>query len=491
MIPDDTIASPSAFLEHMVGELSLRQELLDWEHHWRALGSDVSASIDRAGTPHVRMFDALGRRIDEIVYPPDYWQLLGEGYRRGHVWRAFDQGSPMPFLLMGYVTSFFDPGLFCPYTVSMATAVAVDKYGDGQLKSHVLPALLRRDAKVWQGATWMTEAGGGSDLGAAVHTVARKDASGPWRLSGDKHFCSNAAADVAVVAARPDGAPAGVRGLALFLVPRLRQDGTLNVTLRRLKDKIATRSVPTGEIELRDSEAWLLGSTDIGVYLVLEVLNLSRVANAFGAAALVQRALAEAAAFGRARVAFGRPIAEHPLLAAELDSHATVLRRAFALAWEAGRRLEEVWQERPRYSQRHHDFRLVAHLAKYWTADCAVEAARWAVEVFAGAGTLAENRVERWLRESMILAIWEGTPHRQMLDGLEVAVRHAAHESLLDDLADVAAARDVEAWRHRWADHLALAPDAREARIAPIFRDFAEFVADAALARLEVANAGA
>lgn len=486
-IPDATIASPSAFVEQMVGELSLQPDLLDWEQYWRDVGSDVSASVDRAGTPHVRMFDALGHRIDEIVYPPDYWHLLGEGYRRGHIWRAFDEGSPMPFLLLGYVTSFFDPGLFCPYTVSMATAVAVGKYGDAALKSQVLPALLRADANAWQGATWMTEAAGGSDLGAAVSTVARLNANGQWRLTGDKHFCSNAGADVAVVAARPEGAPAGVRGLALFLVPRMRADATLNVTLRRLKDKIATRSVPTGEIELRDAEAWLLGSADVGVYLILETLNLSRVANAFGAVALLQRAVAEATAFGRARVAFERPIADHPLLAAELDSRAMSLRRAFALAWEAARRLEEVWQERPRYSKRYHEFRLVAHLAKYWTAECAIEATRWAVEVFGGAGTLAENRVERWVREAMILAIWEGTPHRQMLDGLEVALRHGAHEPLIDSFRDVAAARDVDAWRQRWRDHVAQPSDAREATITPIFRDFATFVAEAALARLESA----
>ena len=91
------------------------------------------------------------------------------------------------------------------------------------------------------------------------------------------------------------------------------------------------------------------------------------------------------------------------------------------------RLLDKVWQEKPPYSESYHLFRLVAHLAKYWTAEFAVQTAKWAMEVYGGVGTLQEYRVERWLREAMILAIWEGTSHRQMLDGLEVMQRKNAH----------------------------------------------------------------
>ena len=77
-----------------------------------------------------------------------------------------------------------------------------------------------------------------------------------------------------MVAARPEGAPKNVRGLSLYLVPRRGEDGQLNYRIRRLKDKIATRSVPTGEIEFRHSEGWLLGQAEQGIYLILEVLNL-------------------------------------------------------------------------------------------------------------------------------------------------------------------------------------------------------------------------
>ena len=104
--------------------------------------------------------------------------------------------------------------------------------------------------------------------------------------------------------------------------------------------------------------------------------------------------------------------------------------------------------------------------------------ARWAIEAHGGVGTLAENRVERWLREAMILAIWEGTPHRQMLDGLEVMERRGAHHLLLERLRPDADARAVDDWALRLERFLAQDRDDREASIEAVFDDLARFTAD-------------
>jgi alkylation response protein AidB-like acyl-CoA dehydrogenase len=93
-----------------------------------------------------------------------------------------------------HVISFYDPGVCCPYTVSLGTAVPLAKYGSEELRGLFLGQLLRKDDSVWQGATWMTEIKGGSDLGAAVETVARRVGDG-WRLTGEKYFTSNAGAE--------------------------------------------------------------------------------------------------------------------------------------------------------------------------------------------------------------------------------------------------------------------------------------------------------
>src|SRR5437764_10354710 len=127
-------------------------------------------------------------------------------------------------------------------------------------------------------------------------------------------------------------------------------------------------------------------------------------------------------------IAFGQRILEHPMLCHQFEERLRNLRAAFALGWEAVRLLNDVWQERPPYSSRYHVFRLLAHLAKYHTAEFAVHTAKWCMEGHGGLGVLEEFGVERWLREAMILAIWEGTAHRQLLDALEVMTRQQAHQ---------------------------------------------------------------
>ncbi len=474
-----SLLSPLTFLGNLIEDPNQLTPLKEYESWWRAEGMTISEAVDRAGTPWLRMFDQFGKRADEILFPPDYWKMLKRGYQAGVIWRPFaedaDASLRMHYLL-DYVTCFFDAGLGCPYIVSMSIAVPLKKYGAPELQARYLPHLLRRDESVWQGATWMTEAKGGSDLGANVETTARQEGDG-WILNGDKYFASNVGAELAIVAARPEGAPQTPQGLALFLVPRYREDGKLNYFIRRLKNKIGTRSVPTGEVELRDSEAYLLGRQEWGIYLILESLNLSRVGNIVGSVALAQRALADALTFAEGRVAFGKPIIKHPLLRRQFEERFAQLQDARALMWEAIQLLDEVWQETPRYSDRYHLFRLVAHLAKYWTAELAVQFAKWGMEVHGGMGVLAEYSAERWLREAMILPIWEGTPHRQMLDGLEVMERKRAHQMLFDHLAPHADTDELKHISARVEQHLQLPAEEKEAGIESPFRDLASFTA--------------
>lgn len=473
----DVLKSPTAFLQSMLGELPLASVLKAYEDWWLVEGMDISTQIDRAGTPWVRLFDVLGKRVDEILYPAAYWSALRQGYKAGVVWRAFEGGSLADCYLLGYITAFFDAGMYCPYTVSLSTAVPLFKYGEPAVRERFLPPLLRREDTVWQGATWMTEAGGGSDLGSYVQTIAEQSSSG-WRLNGEKYFASNAGAEVAVVAARRKDAPQTVRGLSLFLVPRYRSDGSLNYTIRRLKDKIGTRSVPTGEVELKDSEAFLLGEPEQGIYLILETLNLSRVANSMGSVALMQRALASAAEFAAQRIAFGKPIQEHPLLRQQFAEWIQLHKQSFCLAWEAVQLLAAIWQEKHPYSSRYHLFRLLAHLAKYLTAEMAVQSAKWAMEVHGGMGVLAEYGVERLLREAMILPIWEGTPQRQILDGIEAMERKHAHQLLFDSLAPIAEPQAYEEMVAQVEHLLSLPPEEKEAQSERVFHRLAAFTAE-------------
>lgn len=480
----ERLLSPVSYLRDRIGDdLQHLSQMRDYETWWEATGLGISELIDRAGTPWNRMFDAQGNRVDELSYPPGYHLMLEEGYKRGVVWRAFE-GDLISAFLLGYVTSYYDMGLDCPFTVSLATAISVDKYAPENIREDFLHSLLLKDSAVWQGATWMTERMGGSDLGGGVQTRATPAADGRWLLNGDKYFCSNVGAELAVVAARPDGAPAGVRGLSLFLLPRYRADGSLNYHIRRLKDKIATRSVPTGEVEFHDSEAWLLGRQEHGIYLILEVLNMSRVSNAFGSTAVVQRALGMAFAFARQRIVFGKPLIEQPLMRRQFERRLHELNLSFALAWESARLFEQTWREpAPRYSDRFHLFRLIVHLAKYYTAEAAVQAAKWSMEVHGGIGTLAEFGVERLLREAMIADIWEGPPHRQILDGVEVMERKNGFGLLAEYLAPYADREALDAMKRRVAALLALPQEDKEAESEAVFVDLARLTAEALLTK--------
>ncbi|MCS5591110.1 MAG: acyl-CoA dehydrogenase family protein [Gammaproteobacteria bacterium] len=474
----DILQSPLDFLQQEMGDVVHEETLRSYEIFWQQEGRVISQSVDRAGTPWLRMFDSQGERVDEVLLPQEYWTMLHKGYEAGAVWRVFEENSLLSSYLQGYVTSFYDSGLYCPHTVSLASAVVIEKYGSESLQQCFLSQLLKKDETVFQAATWMTEVKGGSDLGANTDTLATS-CKDRWSLNGDKYFCSNVQAEMAVVAARIESSQKNVRGLALFLVPKFRQDGNLNYQIRRLKNKIATRSVVTGEVELRNTEAYLLGQTDNGIYLIMEVLNISRVANSVASMALAQRALFEAWNFARQRSAFSKPIIEHGLMQQQFIDRFKQLQNGFALSLEAAKLLDEVWLEKAPYSQRYHLFRLMAHLSKYWCAEFAVQTTKWAMEVCGGVGVLEEYGVERWLREAMILQIWEGTPHRQILDGLGVMERKGAHLLLFDYLQDRTSKTTLKTMSARVEAHLKLPKTEKEAKSEALFSDLALFTMNA------------
>ncbi len=407
-------------------------EAKELQNFFKKTGARLSEEVDKYKTPWLKRYNEVGIRIDHVEYPSCYYKLLKEGYEKGILWKFLEEKTLKHFFVQGYITSYYDPGLFCPYTVSMATLLSIYKYGDEALKKKFLPLMGQKEGIPWQGATWMTEIKGGSDLGNNTETLAFSTGNGSWYLKGEKYFSSNANAQLAVVAARPHNLKPHVKNLALFLVPRYDNRGELNYYIERLKNKIGTRSVPTGEIRLEKSEAYLLGSIEQGIYIIMEVLNLSRVANSIGSAAIIQHAINLAYNFASQRTAFGKKVIEFPLMEKQFKEKTKIWEKSYALAWLSAELFEKVWQQKPPYSEEYHAFRLLTHMTKYYTAEQAIRTTRWAMEVWGGIGTLEEFPVERLLREALVLAIWEGTQHRHALDALEVIKRKKAHLKLAE-----------------------------------------------------------
>jgi alkylation response protein AidB-like acyl-CoA dehydrogenase len=230
--------------------------------------------------------------------------------------------TPVPHVVkyaLSYLFAQSEFGLLCPVSVTDSTSRMLRWYGSEELRSTYLPRLTSTDpGRRWQGTQWMTERSGGSDVGA-LETLARRDGNGTWRLYGDKWFCSNANADMAVTLARPEGAPNGTRGLGMFLVPRLLPDGIRNAwTINRLKDKLGSRSMATGEVTYAGAVAYPIGDLSRGFRQMMEMVNVSRLSNAMRAAGLMRRGVRESIGHARERRAFGGTLADLPLLRAGL-----------------------------------------------------------------------------------------------------------------------------------------------------------------------------
>ena len=391
---------------------------------------EMADYIDRTAAPELVMYDLDGRRVDRARLDPAHAELLKE---MAFINRPpYEGGSWLHHFTLGFLLA--DTGLYCSLIVTNQTAYAIHKYAPEHID--LLPELLSGEA--W-GATWMSETQGGSDLGAN-RTLARQE-GGTWRLYGeDKYFASNAGlADWAIVTARPEGAPAGPKGIALFLVPRLDDQGELNFLLRRLKRKSATRAVPTGEVEFHGSLAYLIGETAQGIYYTLENLTVSRLANAVGAMGLARKAHLEALFRVQARTAFGKPLLAHPLVRYDLTDLAVRTAAGLALAFHAVNAFDRAWLDRPPYSADYHYARFLSHLAKNRTADHSTHATQLVMELFGGLGFMEDYAVARLHRESLVTEIWEGASNIQALDMLEAMQKKHAHESFLDEFLPILA----------------------------------------------------
>lgn len=385
----------------------------------------VADWVDRAAPPELVMHDLDGRRIDRARLDPAHAELLAELAAINRP--PYEGGSWHEHFALGYLLA--DPGLYCTLIVTNQTAYAIYKYAP----EHTAWLEKLFSGQAW-GATWMTETQGGSDLGANKTLALPEGAA--WRLYGeDKYFASNAGlADLAIVTARPQGAPPGPKGLALFLVPRLDDAGRLNYRVRRFKRKSATRAVPSGEVEFNGSLAHLVGQAELGIYYTLENLTVSRLANAVGAMGLARKAHLEALFRAQARSAFGQPLVEHPLLRLDLTDMAVRTAGGLALAFHAIHHFDQAWGERPPYSAAYHYARFLSHLTKNRTADHAAWVTQLAMELFGGLGFLEDYAVSRLHREALVTAIWEGTSNIQALDLLEAMHKKGAHEPFLDEM---------------------------------------------------------
>ncbi|HKB49309.1 MAG TPA: acyl-CoA dehydrogenase family protein, partial [Ktedonobacterales bacterium] len=249
-----------------------------------------------------------------------------------------------------------------------------------------------------------------------------------------KWFCSNVNAELILTLARPDGAPAGTRGLGLFLVPRALPDETTNpLRIERLKDKLGMRSFASGEVTFTGTLGYLIGGPGQGWHQMTEMLNVTRLGCAGAAAALARRSFLEALTHARGRVAFGHPLAELPLMREQLLDMLLDAEALTALFFEGSAQLQasDAGDERAQLAAR-----VLIPLAKYHVSEEARRVVAEGMEVRGGNGYIEEWPNARLLRDVHVQAIWEGTGNISALDVGRALARDGAGAALFTALRE-------------------------------------------------------
>jgi acyl-CoA dehydrogenase len=434
------------------------------EPHLDRLGALAGGHLDECArladrhVPVLHQRDRFGRDAQWIEYHPAYRELeraaFGEFGIHAMSLRKGILGWPdkYPVVAKHAFTFLFNQaefGLGCPINVTDGCAKLLANFGSAALKERYLDGLTQTDMdKLTQGGQFMTEKEGGSDVGTLTTTAVQEGEH--WRLHGEKWFCSNADAEVVMLLARPQGAENGTRGVGLFLMPRHLDDGSQNhYRIVRLKDKLGTRSMASGEIKLEGAIAFAVGRLDRGFVQMAEMVNSSRLSNGVKSTALMRRAHHDAMTVATNRVVFGSRIVDLPLGRRQLLKIMLATEQALSMSFltaDALDRAEAGSQDAAAL------LRILTPTLKFRATRDARKVSGDALEMRGGVGYIEEFATARLLRDAHLGSIWEGTGNIVALDALKRAVgRHGAESALaadlharLDDSASV-----PQAWRDR------------------------------------------
>jgi alkylation response protein AidB-like acyl-CoA dehydrogenase len=428
-------------------------ELALAEPHLTRMGALMGGPVARwaeetdHNPPRLERYDRWGHDVSRVIMPTsfieakravlDAQQSLRDDARHTGV------DATLPLFASNYLLNQADIGLGCALgTGGGMVKSLVAAYAPADVREHVLGKFSSGE---WEGETaqLLTERAGGSDLGALETTATRHGDA--WLLNGFKWFASNCDGKVFVVLAKPEGAPDSSRGVATFLVLRTRRDGSANgVRIRRLKDKLGTRSVASGEVEFADAEAYLLSgepnsdagpSDGKGLSRMMELTNAARLGIALFAVGNARRALAESLCYARNRDAFGDKLIGKPLMRRKLAEMIVDVEAAQALVFDC---TGAVNHRQPRGVRQ----RIAVPVTKLKVCRLAITMASDAIEIHGGNGYIETWPVARILRDAQVNPIWEGPDNILCLDVQRGIKRNHAHEPLLQRLHDAVSVSD-------------------------------------------------
>ena len=423
--------------------LYLRDALFNHlEPHFDRLGLlaggrlDELAGIADHNPPTLRTRGRTGQDMTAVDKHPAYGEMERIAFSEfgmaamSHTAGVLGWPEPMPPAAKYAITYLFaqaEFGLLCPVSMTDSLTRTLRRFGDPALVDRFIGRLTSVDFdELAQGAMFMTEQDAGSDIAATV-TTAEPGGDGTWRLYGDKWFCSNPGADLAMVLARSGPEP-GHRGISLFLLPKMRLDGQPNdFRVLRLKDKLGTRSMASGEVRLDGAEAYLVGEAGRGFKQMADMVNNSRLSNGVRAAGLMRRAVTEAMYVAANRRAFGQRLLDLPLMRRQLVKMQVWAEQARTMLFLTGEALRQANAGDP---QGQRLARIMTPLIKFRACRDARRVTGDGMEVRGGCGYIEEWSEPRLLRDAHLGSIWEGTSNIVALDVMRAIRREDALPAL-------------------------------------------------------------
>ena len=394
--------------------------------------------------PRLRTHDRFGQRVDRVEFHPNYHALMQAAIEHGVAglsWRENAPGAHVARAALSYLHHQVEPGTSCPLTMTHAAVPVLrrepalrewaDKVATCRYDGRDVPVGEKAGVTLGMG---MTEKQGGSDVRANTTTATSRD-DGTYNLVGHKWFFSAPMSDGFLVLAQAQG------GLTCLLMPRRLPDGTKNAfRLMRLKDKLGDWSNASSEIEFTGAQAMRIGEEGRGIATILEMVMLTRLDCMLGSAAQMRMALAHAVHHARHRIAFGKPLADQPLMRNVLADLALEAEAALALSMRVARAVDAAPQDPHEAAFA----RVATAIGKYWICRRAPAFVNEAQECLGGAGYVEESLLPRLYRQAPLNSIWEGSGNIQCLDVLRALSREPACAAALRRELERAAGQDTD-----------------------------------------------
>ncbi|MCB0408367.1 MAG: acyl-CoA dehydrogenase family protein [Bdellovibrionales bacterium] len=369
-------------------------------------------------------YTSWGKRCDTIETHKSWEQLKDFSAKQGLVADGYERsfGEYSRIVQMSKLFLFHPSSAFykCLLAMTDGAAKVFELYGQNDdIFKKAMKHLTSRDPEIfWTSGQWMTEKTGGSDV-SETSTIATPNKD-HYLLSGIKWFSSATTSEMTLALARLPEAPKGSRGLSLFYIPVRDNHGELNgITVRRLKDKLGTRALPTAELTLNKTKSWLIGEPNKGVKTVATMLNITRLYNSICAVGQMDRALHLLKNYSHSRIVFNKPLSQQPLFINVFTKMNCQLYASASLTFEVARLLgkEETHQAN---SDEKYLLRLLTPITKLFTAKQSVTVTSEALESFGGAGYIEDTEIPVLLRDAQVFPIWEGATNVLSLDVLRV-----------------------------------------------------------------------